>query len=485
MTPDEPILRPPGTLATRQDTAGSRRYWVWLALTLVLTLALAVVFYLPSAMVPGDSTPAIVDRLPSAAPTDLGSDNVEEGGRAAAEAVLREYLSQYARLELDGASRWGEPEWSKAAQAAKLGDRLFGQNDYGDAREAYARGFDLLLNLEASRAQRLAAALADGQQALAHDQAESAIEQFELALAMAPEHDLALAGLAQARVRNEVLALLQNGLDAENQGELEAARQAYLQASQLDGAYLPAAQALRRVTKVIDDERFHALLGQAMRALDAQRYGESRKALAEAARLKPDDVSLRDLRERLQAGQQRSALAALRHQARARTANEDWQAAAKLYEKALALEPNAAFAEDGRRRARDRIRLHEQIDHYLADPTRLYSDEPLANAEQLLAAAGQAPADEPQLSNKLARLRGQVVRARTPVLVDLRSDGQTEVTIYHVGRRGRFLQQQLELRPGTYTALGSRSGYRDVRKVFEVRPGATWPKVVIQCEERL
>jgi hypothetical protein len=57
------------------------------------------------------------------------------------------------------------------------------------------------------------------------------------------------------------------------------------------------------------------------------------------------------------------------------------------------------------------------------------------------------------------------------------------VVIYHVGRLGSFIDRQLELPPGTYTAVGSRSGYRDVRRVFKLRPGKSSPTVDIRCEE--
>ena len=69
--------------------------------------------------------------------------------------------------------------------------------------------------------------------------------------------------------------------------------------------------------------------------------------------------------------------------------------------------------------------------------------------------------------------------------VELRSDGLTEVVIYHVGNRGRFLQQRLELRPGTYTVVGSRAGYRDVRQQIVVKPGVAPPVVTIRCEETI
>ena len=49
------------------------------------------------------------------------------------------------------------------------------------------------------------------------------------------------------------------------------------------------------------------------------------------------------------------------------------------------------------------------------------------------------------------------------------SDGLTDITLLRVRRLGTLAEQTLSLRPGVYTAVGIRNGYRDVRIKFEVR----------------
>ena len=65
------------------------------------------------------------------------------------------------------------------------------------------------------------------------------------------------------------------------------------------------------------------------------------------------------------------------------------------------------------------------------------------------------------------------------------SDSLTEVTVYRVGSLGRFARRELELRPGAYTAVGSRDGYRDVRVRFVVEPGTAPSAVTVRCTEAL
>ena len=76
------------------------------------------------------------------------------------------------------------------------------------------------------------------------------------------------------------------------------------------------------------------------------------------------------------------------------------------------------------------------------------------------------------------------MRAR-PSTVLIESDGLTEVTVTRVGRLGTLTRRTLELRPGEYTATGTRRGYRDIRRRFTVSPGAASPSVVVRCEEAL
>jgi tetratricopeptide (TPR) repeat protein len=485
ITPQPPELRPPGSLPDTTAPARGSRFVMASGLVLLLGLAAAVVLLLPRYSAQQAAEPVAVQPPQGESVAAEPVAKPDANARPRAEQRLREFLQLRARLELANAPVWGEPEWGEAAAEVRQGDRLFLQNAFADADVAYRRAVERLHALDASRPQRLAEALRQGAQALAADEAADAVRHFEHALAIDADNAQAAGGLARAKVRERVLALMREGQQAEEQGELEAARAAYQQAAGLDAEYRQASAAQQRVALQIEQAAFRAAMGEAIQALEAGRYAASNQALQTAAGLRPGDDSVRDLRRRLDTARKQSALAEARRKARTEVAAEDWKSALAAYERALKVDPAAAFAVEGAKKARARLRLHGQIDHYLADPARLASDEPLANALRVLEAAGDVPAAEPRLASKLATLRQMVARAQTPVSVQLRSDGETDVVIYHVGHRGRFLQQQLELRPGTYTVVGSRAGYRDVRRQFVVKPGVAPPVVTIRCEEMI
>jgi hypothetical protein len=117
------------------------------------------------------------------------------------------------------------------------------------------------------------------------------------------------------------------------------------------------------------------------------------------------------------------------------------------------------------------------------NPNLLFRDPVLEEARKLLEEAGAVPEPGPRLADQKERLDRLLALASTPLKVQLRSDELTEVTVYRVGPLGTFEVKEVELRPGTYTAIGSRSGYRDVRTTFTVLPGRELPPVSVVCSE--
>ncbi|MDH3901519.1 MAG: hypothetical protein OEU51_10785, partial [Gammaproteobacteria bacterium] len=315
--------------------------------------------------------------------------------------------------------------------------------------------------------------------------AAAALDQFEAALSIDSQHVDGLRGQAQAQVRDQVLEAMAAASKAGENAQFDVAIQHYQSALALDQAYEPANMGLVRAEQQLKEQAFHAAMDRALTALDAGRYNAASSALAQAAELDPQHDALLDARRRLQVESRQAVMNQLRRQAASQVTSENWGKAVDLYNKALRLDAGAGFARQGLLRAQQRATLNTQFDHYIETPERLYSGQPLANAEQLLDKNQQAPGNEPKLAGKIERLRTLVAKARQLLLVELRSDGETEVTVYHVGRLGRFAAHQLNLRPGTYTAIGVRSGYRDVRRVFSLKPGDNLTTVDIRCEERI
>jgi serine/threonine-protein kinase len=180
-----------------------------------------------------------------------------------------------------------------------------------------------------------------------------------------------------------------------------------------------------------------------------------------------------------------TALALHREAARALEEKEEWAAALAEYEAALAVDPHVTFALEGRQKATGRAALSDGLDFHARSPARLSTEGVAREAEALLERArGVAPAG-PRLRAQVAAVEKALADARTPVAVVIESDGLTEVAVSRIGRLGTLTRRSVDLRPGEYTATGSRRGYRDVRRKFTVSPGRPAAPIVVRCEEAL
>ena len=473
------VLTPPGHTNTQgRGESGSYRV-LWLALAAVLVIGLAVIFLLPALI---ESPEQASTPVTTAVITGVDS-------RDAANESMQAWLQLRARLELEHASQWGEPNWSQSEQAADNGARMLAQRQFGEAARYYEEALQGLVQLDNERYTHLVTALAAAEQALANNRLIEAIEQFERVLVMQPENEDARFGLSRAQARLAVLDSMAAGEQAEADGDLLAAQAAFQEAALLDPEYEPPIAAFNRVSEALQAGAFQDAMTRTMTALDNYQNGYrgaliiAEKALAEARAIHPSDATVLDAQQRVEQARHQARLDNFRRQAANMVKAENWLAAGNVYKRALKMDSMASFAQSGIEVAEARLEVNRQFDHYLKNPERLYDEEPLANAEQLLAAVGSAPVDEPKLEKKIVTLQQLVSQAGMPIMVSLISDGETDVSIYHVGPLGTFTSQQIELLPGGYTVVGTRPGYRDIHKQLAVIPGKQGVTLNIRCEE--
>jgi len=122
---------------------------------------------------------------------------------------------------------------------------------------------------------------------------------------------------------------------------------------------------------------------------------------------------------------------------------------------------------------------------YLGKPTVLESDHSLEKAITLLKEAQQIASQSPRLTQQIKRLDKLVTEAQIPIPVTIESDSLTDVAIYKVGKLGRFSIRELTLRPGTYTIVGARKGFKDVRQKIAVKAGKGPVQITLKCSEKI
>ena len=177
-------------------------------------------------------------------------------------------------------------------------------------------------------------------------------------------------------------------------------------------------------------------------------------------------------------------LLALKDQGALAEREERWPDAVELYEQALAIDALILFATEGVTRSQPRAELDARLEKIPEERDRLIDARILRLAEETLAEATALANPGPRLQGQIAAAEATISYANTPIATTLSSDGLTDITLLRVKRLGTLTERTLSLRPGVYTAVGMRTGYRDVRVTFEVRPNQN-NAVEIRCAEAI
>ena len=186
---------------------------------------------------------------------------------------------------------------------------------------------------------------------------------------------------------------------------------------------------------------------------------------------------------RIDAARNVRTLAVRRAEAEDLEDEERWGDALDAYDSVLRQDGSLAWAQEGRARAGSRLQLGNSLQALIDHPDRLSNPRMRDQAAALLQTAEQQSDSGPILRTQIARLTSMLPALEKPVRLSLVSDNLTQVTIPSVGAFGSFARRDIELKPGHYTVIGTRDGYREVRREITVSPGEEYLTVNVSCSE--
>jgi tetratricopeptide (TPR) repeat protein len=484
-----------------KESSGVSPRVLGIALLVLITVLLGVVFLLPktvgvdddgtvaqeSAQVAGDK--ATGEKKPGVAFSenveDLSGRDERVQSRASTETVLGELLSMLETLDNRAVQRWGGLRYRQAREIYAEGDAAYLERDYALATEKYREAIEIVEPLLEQVDAEFSRAFDAGMQALEVGDTIEALRNLELAVAISSGHAGAQAGLERARNLDTVLSLTDQGIAFEKNLELEGARQSFQQAIALDPEWQPAREGLDRVEATINQMDFDQRMSEGLEALAVGDFASARAAFRMAEALQPGSVEPRDGLMQVDQGLRLERIARLERQAASEQAAEKWEAAIESYETILEIDPNLSFAQEGLSHAQQMTALHGQLAEFIAEPDKLSAQSTMNRATRLVVEITRMGDIGPRLADERDQLSRLLKRAATPIPVRLVSDNLTSVSIFKVGKLGNFEPHELNLRPGTYVATGSRPGYRDVRLEFRVAPEKPLEPIVVRCEETI
>ena len=421
---------------------------------------------------------------PAAAPAPPAAGVDTEARRAAQDALAR-VQELRAGLEAAAVTSWAAEPFTTAVAEVERGAAAYRAQDYAAAQAAYAAAADRLAELHAQIEPRAARLLETGEAALAAGDGAAAQRAFAQVLAMIPAQPRAQAGLVRVAALPQVRELTARGQRLLETGDAAGAGAAFRAALALDAADPEARAGATRAAALGAQQRLSEALNTGFAHLQAGRHAAAAEAFERALKIAPDSRAARDGLAEAHSRAQAARIQELLGAAREAAAAENWSRAADHHRELLALDANLVAARDGLAVAEQRAQIDARLQATLAEPQRLGSAEVQRAAQTLLDETGALPGSGPRLHSQREALRQALATARIPVPVALRSDSATRVTVLRVGALGSFANHSLELPPGSYVALGERSGYRDVRVPFEVRAGSPPPPVEVICREAI
>ena len=380
--------------------------------------------------------------------------------------------------------RQGQP-YLDALDIYEEGDRAYLANDYRRAYQRYRKAQSMLDPFFDQIDKVFEETLAAAQDAFDNGDHREAVRLFDLAVAVTPGHPVAAAGLKRAQNLEAVLGLMDQGLQFEDDLELDAAKLAFEKALELDAAWEPASMALARVRESIRLLSFEQRMTEGLEALALGEFETARAAFNAAKSLNPGSPQPADGLLQVDQEIRLSSIRRLENQARTLDDNEEWESAIDVYEDILNIDGDLQFAQEGLIRAKTRAELHNTLLSYIENPDALSKPATMQQATNVLLGLSRVSPAGPRLEDQKNQLARLLKRAATPLPVTLVSDNATTVSVFQVGRIGAFARHELNLRPGVYVATGSRPGYRDVRMEFRVSPEVEMKPIVVQCEEQI
>ncbi len=412
-------------------------------------------------------------------PLQLAADKNE------ADKKLAEFIQLKQELEAKGVAQWGSEIYGDISLLADEADRLLIQKQYATAATKYAAATAKAQELVNQIEPILKRLLDEGQAAIEDGNGPLAEKKFSTALLIDPDNPIARNSLQRAKNTEAVMRLLESGNRHETEGNLAAAHTDYQEAARLDPDSNKARQAMARVAGQLRDQKYQQLMSDGLTAIHNKNYQLARTKLRQAKALRPESREVNDALFQVDQSIRLARIEAYHQQAVVSEQSENWQQALNAYEQVLKIDSNVAFAVKGKQRALNHIRIDKRLNFFLQKPAALESDRQLENALELMAEIEALDSTGPRLKKQYKELARIVSVAQTPVKIVLESDTFTDVAVYKVGKLGRFASRELNLRPGSYTVVGTRDGYQDVRKKIIVKPEQEPIRVTIRCEVKI
>jgi len=446
-------------------------------------VAAAASRYIPARSAESAPGSAPLGSAPAPEPSQAPAPTAESASPASSGPSRESVLAHLSALDARGAGAWGGASY--AAAKARVAEAQSAADAHNPAlsAERLAEAEHLLGTVDQQASQALAAELGAGEQALKDGNSVAARQAFDLARLIDPNDERSKDGLHKVRLLDGAQPLLADGASAEGAHDYARAEQDYKKALALDPQNRKANAGLQRTNAARGADQYAKSVRAGSAALFAWRLDDARAAFERAQALNPQGREAADGLNRVKRALRGRDVSLLRTHAESLEAQERWGDAFKAYDAALKANPSLEFAQEGKARVAARADLAGRLQAFLDDPQRLNSPAMRTEALGLIKEVDALDSTGPVMRSLASRVAMRLPEYNKPVHLALVSDNATQVQIPEIGSFGTFARREIDLKPGRYTVIGTRAGYRDVRREVTVSPGQDIQIVSVRCDE--
>ena len=331
----------------------------------------------------------------------------------------------------------------------------------------------------------LSNALESGKASILDGNKDDAIASYEIALAIDGSNLEAKEGLDRALKLDQVLERTQKGQIEFDIGNYELAIQSFEDALSIDSNWEPAKNGLNRSKKSFEEEIFQESISKGYQYLNEENFEEAEGLFNQSLLIRPNSQEAKQALDELNLKRIASLTKSLKYKGLIAEVNEEWKQAKGFYEDILEIDPNIEEVKESLSRVESRILLASEMKSIITRSDSYNDNKVLGQAQAILNTARSIDRIGPKLQESIQKLDALIQVALIPIDVIFESDELTEVTIFKVDQMGTFLQRIVSLRPGIYTARGSRRGFKDETIRFRVVPNQQNQRIRIVCNKKI
>lgn len=370
-----------------------------------------------------------------------------------------------------------------AFEDAGAGRKLLDDGNFLGAKKVFDEGFAELKKAQDTLDSLTQENLLKGQQALAKGQRDTAKTAFNAALDLSPGNDIALAGLKRAENIDRVFALLLQGEQLEKQAQYAQAAESYQKAFALDGFSAAAQAGQARASRLEKETKFAAAYGAAVAAIKAREWDKAIVESQNALKVYPQKTEVQAMLRSSRENAHRDAVQKALNKGYAYENQHQWKEARDAYAETLELDKDQADAKEAYIRCGTMIRTLLEYDRLIENAKQLTNNSEFQAAIRVFSRAMAIKPNYPLPNDDTMNQLHSVLNAQSKAVeVTFKSDGKTYVSIANF--RQPTLQENFTVKvyPGDYQVIGRRKGYKDVLMLLQVRNGVPPPTVTVICQ---